>query len=593
MLTNQNEMNTMDNQRKQKLSFFRKPVHISASILQWLPVALILTVSVIAFSNSFSGQFVLDDGNNIYLNPSIQSIGDSFSPPESVNIFRRQAVNFTLALNYAISGHQVWSYHAFNLLFHILAALTLYGVVRQAFQSKPLAKRYGASAPWLASFTATLWAAHPLQTQSVTYIIQRCESLAGMCVLAIVYFSIKSMKSQKPWPWRTGAFTFFLLGIWVKESIFLGPLLTLFYDRTFISGNLRTGLRENKSLYMGFAVCLLIFGLNILAFLGSDATQLGHSPLTYALAQPEVIVRYLKLAVWPTDLMLSYHWLPTSIGKALPYLLFITPPILVSIYLAAIKNRYGFFLCWFWITLAPTSSFFPINDLIFEQRMYLPLAGLIGFAIMAGYDCLGWLKEKTGQNMFSLGIIMWAFVITACIIRTYDRNTDYTKGELYMWQDVLTKQPDNIKALSLVGKGLAQLNRSSEALTYYHKALEMNPDSFVIHNDLAILYDSLGDQDQAETHLRKMISINPSIPLPYLSLAKMMMQQREIPEAVLLLEKAVELNSDLVTVHAQLAQIYVQSGQLSEAVPHLEAYLAKNPDNTKAKQMLQAIQARQ
>lgn len=75
----------------------------------------------------------MDDGNNIYQNSSINNFWDSFTPPETVNIFRRQAVNVTLAVNYAISRHEVWSYHLFNLCFHLLAALALFGIVKQIF----------------------------------------------------------------------------------------------------------------------------------------------------------------------------------------------------------------------------------------------------------------------------------------------------------------------------------------------------------------------------------------------------------------------------------------------------------------------------
>lgn len=290
--------------------------------------------------------------------------------------------------------------------------------------------------------------------------------------------------------------------------------------------------------------------------------------------------------------MLSYNWQPSSLSKALPFLVLILMLLGGSIWLAVKRNRYGFFLCWFWITLAPTSSIFPINDLIFEQRMYLPLAGLVGAAVMAAYDGMIWLHKKTERNVAVLGITAWGVIVMASVAGTLNRNSDYAQGELYMWQDVLSKQPENLKALSLVGKGLAQLGKTQAALEYYNKALTIDPDNFLAHNDLANLYTSLGDIDMAETHLREMIRISPKVPLPYLVLAKLMIQQREILEAILLMEKAVEYNPKLFNIRAQLAQIYFKTGQLDKATPHLKAYLAEHPDNGQAQKMLQTIKAR-
>lgn len=249
---------------------------VSKPFLRYLPVAIIIFAVVAAYSNSFNGQFVMDDGNNIYQNSSINNFWDSFTPPETVNIFRRQAVNVTLAVNYAISRHEVWSYHLFNLCFHLLAALALFGIVKQIFLLQ--GEKYRKHSPLLAAFTASIWATHPIQTQSVTYIIQRCESLSGLCVLLILLLSIHSMKASSPWPWRIGAMAAFLIGIFVKESIFIAPILVLFFDSTLVSGKLTQAIKKHRALYAIFAVCLIIQALNIASYVGSDSTSQIFSP---------------------------------------------------------------------------------------------------------------------------------------------------------------------------------------------------------------------------------------------------------------------------------------------------------------------------
>lgn len=554
-----------------------------------LPFVIITVATIVAYANSMEGGFVLDDGNCIYQNPSIKNFGDSFFPPETVNIFRRQLVNVTLAINYAISGHDVWSYHLFNLIIHLVSALCLFSIISKILASKQIPNHYAQKADWIAMAAATLWAVHPLNTQAVTYIIQRCESMMGMLVLISMYLAIRSMNSKSPNIWLAGALTACVAGVWVKEAIFIAPILVIFYDRYFVSDSISHGIKSHRFLYAGYAVCITILALNLMGYTTSTQTSQKYSVFAYAISQPEVILHYLSLAVWPMNLVLDYQWPLSDISRALPYIAVVICMVAVSIWLALRKNVYGFFLGWFWITLAPSSSLFPINDLAFEQRMYLPLAGLAGAMAIGLSDISRLVKDKFKINTDYPIVGLWVVAVIGCTALTIERNEDYIKGELYMWQDVMRKRPENTKALSLIGKGLAQQGKYNEAFSYYEKALEIDPDGFALHNDLSIIFHTLGDNDKAEYHLRQMIRIAPEVPLPYLKLAQMMLSMRETAEATLLLEKAVELNPSLLPVRARLAQIYYQNGQWAKAIPHLEAYLAENPDNTNAQKMLNAI----
>ena len=144
---------------------------------------LIITAGICAYHNSFHGPFILDDGVSILENPQIRHlwpIWKALSPSAKSLVGGRPIVNFSLALNYALGGLNVWGYHAFNLTIHILAALTLFGVVRRTFLGPVLWARFGTSGEWIALALAVLWTVHPLQTEAVTYISQRCESLMGL-----------------------------------------------------------------------------------------------------------------------------------------------------------------------------------------------------------------------------------------------------------------------------------------------------------------------------------------------------------------------------------------------------------------------------
>lgn len=117
----------------------------------------------------------------------------------------RPLITFTFAANYAISGLQVWSYHAVNLLIHVLAALTLFGIVRRTLQGASLRARFGDVSQGLALAVALLWLVHPLQTESVTYVIQRAESLVGLWYLLTLYGAIRCWRGPRSDAMRVAA----------------------------------------------------------------------------------------------------------------------------------------------------------------------------------------------------------------------------------------------------------------------------------------------------------------------------------------------------------------------------------------------------
>ena len=139
-----------------------------------------------AYHNTFHVPFLLDDFDAIGKNRTIRSFATAFFPPTNsgATVSGRPLLNFSLAINYHLGGTAVFGYHLGNILIHVLAGLTLFGVIRRTLKLPGLQDRFGAHATPLAWFAALLWAVHPLQTESVTYIIQRAESLVWKAVLA-------------------------------------------------------------------------------------------------------------------------------------------------------------------------------------------------------------------------------------------------------------------------------------------------------------------------------------------------------------------------------------------------------------------------
>ena len=151
---------------------------------------------VAVHANGLTGPFVFDDQGSIIDNDSIRVLGQPlawFSAPAGAGVAGRPCANFTLALNYAVSGLDPWSYHALNVALHALSALALYGIVRRTLQRMPQFARGPAGGSRLALAVAAIWAAHPLATAAVDYVSQRTELLAALCQLLRLYGFIRSL----------------------------------------------------------------------------------------------------------------------------------------------------------------------------------------------------------------------------------------------------------------------------------------------------------------------------------------------------------------------------------------------------------------
>src|SRR5688572_22685515 len=162
----------------------------------WWCLALIVVAALAAYHNSFNGPFVFDDASSIVTNPTIRRLwplSETLAgPTTNVTAQGRPLLNLSLALNHAISGTEVRGYHALNFLIHSFAGLTLFGLVRRTLLERhpvgqPTANRFPRNPTWVALAISVLWTVHPLQTESVTYIIQRAESLVGLFYLLTFY----------------------------------------------------------------------------------------------------------------------------------------------------------------------------------------------------------------------------------------------------------------------------------------------------------------------------------------------------------------------------------------------------------------------
>jgi protein O-mannosyl-transferase len=474
-----------------------------------LACGLIAVAVLASYYDSLSGAFVFDDYGSIIENPTIRQlwpISRPLSPPPgNLTVSGRPLLNLSFALNYAFGGTAVWGYHAINLLIHLFAGWALLGIVRRTLLQPALRRRYGASALPLATAVAVLWVVHPLQTEAVTYIAQRAESLMGLFYLLTLYCFIRATESRAV-PWGLLSVAACLCGMATKEVMATAPLMALLYDRTFVAGTFREGLRRRWRLYAGLGGTWLLLGW--LVATGGDLASgsAGFSSTvnwrSYGLTQFRALVLYLKLSVWPHPLVLDYGG-PVLIGsvvKALPYMAMILPLLAGTAISVKRWPAVGFAGCWFFGILALTSSVFPLSDTMFEHRMYLPLAAVIVLAVVAVHAWAGrW------------SVVVFVPLAVVCIFLSARRNQDY-RSEPAIWSDTIAKRPGNARAYNNLGNGLVHLGRVDEAIADFRTAIQISPDYFLPYNNLGAALVRTGRVNEGLEMYHKALRLMPNDP---------------------------------------------------------------------------------
>ncbi len=554
---------------------------------------------VLAYANTFQVPFIFDDQINIVENSSIRdlfSITQVLAPPFGVGVAGRPVVNFTMALNYAISGEDPWSYHLLNLLIHVSAALCLFGIVRRSLSSERLKEIYGDAATPLAFSCALLWALHPLQTQAVTYTIQRCESLMGLCFLLTFYLAIRGWESPIPRQWHLGAILSFLLGIGTKEVMVITPVLLFVYDLLLFHGDPKKAVKRSPLLYAGLSVGLLCLGLLVTAGgTASSGTGRGvYSAFEYLITQPEVILHYLRLTFWPYPLSLDYGWPVTKLQDAWPSIFVMAVLLVVSLW--ALVKRYpaGYLAAWFFASLAPT-SIHPLPDLAFEHRMYLASASLVVMAVIGIYRLLGLISRHflAGNGLTSPFLSKGSlYLLILCslslMFQTYVRNLDY-QTELSIWADTVEKRPQNIRAQSNVGLAYLRLGSLPNAEKYLREALAIDPNYVPANSNIGIVLNLQGRYAEAARHFQKVLTIKPLSPDGYANLGAALLLSGKPLDAVTHFTEALRLTPGHVKAHYGIGMALRQLGRETEAVSHFQESLRLNPNFAPAKEIMEKL----
>jgi len=551
----------------------------------WAAVGLLVVAVCAAYANSFRSPFIFDDVPSIVENQSIRHLGSSrvlAAPPDAITTAGRPVVNLSLAINYAIGGLAVEGYHVVNLALHILAALALFALVRRTLLLPTLSTQLGTASTGLALTVALLWAVHPLQTESVTYIVQRAEAIVGLFYLLTLYCVLRGATAARGSAWYVAAVGTCVVGMASKEVMVSAPLVALLFDRTFIAGSFRESLRRRWGLWLALAASWALLGL--LHHLsrnrgGSAGFGLGMTAWAYARTQFGCIVHYLRLTFWPSPLVLDYGYpIARKAAEIVPYAMAVF--VLVGATVAGLvwRPKWGFLGAWFLAILAPSSSFVPLpGQTEAEHRMYLPLAAVVALVVLLAYRTARRLGIRSRRAPAAL-----AFAIAAALgFATHQRNKDY-QSELAIWEGAVRNCPLNDRAYQNRGNTRWTKGELEAAIKDNEQCIALNPRNAKCYIGLGNALSDLGRYDEAFRAYDTVLKLRPDLSDGYNGRGRIFGYKGQVDAAIREFNKAAELDPEFAQVFYNRATAYDAKGNFDAAIDSYDRVIRLRPDHAKA-----------
>jgi protein O-mannosyl-transferase len=559
-------------------------------------VPLLVLAGLCAYANCVSKTFVFDDDAWIVDHANLDH------PTEYLDSIKgRLLLGLTNLALHNTGRNNPLAHHVLNVLIHLAATLTLYALIRRSLLSPRFKGRFVGRAEYLAFGAALLWMLHPLQVQCVTYVIQRCESMAGLFYLLILYalvrgnavgaepFAAVHPNENEPhgcWRWlelrRAGWYTLAVvslaLGFLSKEIMVTAPAAVLLYDRVFLTRSIRLMVRRRWAFYLFFILTWAGFTAWHLYRASGSEGGIGFgiekvTPRQYALTQPGVLLYYLRLSVWPTGMSIDYQSWPWShtLTEAMPEIAIVGGLLLLTLILLFWRPAAGFVCMWFFLILAPTSSILPIVDAVFEHRMYLSLASVTIWAVLLG----DWILRNARLDF--LRPYALAAAAMALGVLTFLRNEEY-RSRAAVWEKAVQRMPNSVRAKANLGQGLMVDERYEEVPPVLLGALALTEHDPTSLTNLAATYEQLGDFPAAADCYRRLRDFYSKDAKNWRMYGAGLLTLGKWEEAEENFREAIRLEPDVVDAHYGLAAALMEMGREDQMMVAIRVASAINPD---------------
>ncbi|MCK5514079.1 MAG: tetratricopeptide repeat protein, partial [Deltaproteobacteria bacterium] len=505
-------------QKKSKKPSIPEPPGIKLHKLHLINVCLLILVGTILYFNTLNAPFLFDDIRNI-LESSWVKTPENFLNHyfEDEGFYKHRIIPYgTFALNWHFNRDSSLGYHIVNLAIHILNSLLVYLITLKLLSIKVNNLNKG-SFPFLnvnirderdrvllSLAVALLFISHPIQTNAVIYIVQRIEAIMAFFYLLCFYLFIKAVHLPRWGPKKailyTGIFGAFIMALYSKEVARSLPLLMIVYYGIF-------GLKRRKiSLIRGMLLLLSagsIMGLSAYILYSSGfhssfphwsgphlGFRWGIKENLYT--QANVIMEYIKLLVLPLPGKLNIdHDFPLykSIFQFPTYLSVLT--IIALNLFALLKAKkfplFCFCILWWFITLIPSSSIWPIWDIMVEYRTYLPGFAFYLFLVLSIHQVFFYLADNRYRVISKHIRLIEGTLLTLLVLSylwgTYERSFVW-RDPISLWMDSSKKSPHKARPHNNLGMAYFKKGRLDEAIAQYEQTLAISPNYAKAHNNL-------------------------------------------------------------------------------------------------------------
>ena len=548
-----------------------------------LLVLLPLLVSSLYFP-ALHGPFVFDDTNNIEQYPAVHMKKLSFPALKKAALRPRPVAMLSFALDYYLHGLSPFWFRITNLLIHICTAMVLYVVlsitINLLFDKNEVPKYR-----WIPLISTILWAIHPIQVQSVTYIVQRMNTLAGLFLLLSLLSYIRSRLLKSNTQKALLAFSCLLSGLLAlgsKPNAAVLPILIILYEWIFLQKSSWKWIGRYLPLLLGTLVVLLALSWYFLdgaplAKLNSWYAKNDFTPTQRVMTEFRVVILYLSLMAFPHparlnidhDILLSTSL--TAPSSTVLSLAVIISLLLVGIFTARKLPMLAFGILWFFINLVIESTVIPL-DFIFEHRNYIPSMMLIPGIV---FCLMRFLKRDTVIIILTVLLTLWS-------TWTYDRNSVWKSG-IALWQDSAEKSPNKPRPHESLAYYLEKEGRDSEALQHYVRVAELTPNNPTAWNNVGNLYMKTGQFHAALTSYSTALKLRPNYKDAHNNIGNALSRLRQFDEAVTHYEKTLQLDPNFAKVHTNLANSLAGLGKVEEAMQHYDRAIELAGNNMEAR----------
>jgi tetratricopeptide (TPR) repeat protein len=562
-------------------------------------IVTIFIIVIAIYSNTLNASWHFDDETNILTNKPLhlkelnwQNIKKTFfASYDNVGKIYRPIACFSFALNYYFCKDNIFGYHIVNLSIHLIASIFLFLFIYHSLNLPLLKAKYGPNSYFIALLTTVLWSINPIQTQAITYIVQRMASMAGMFYIISMYFYLKARICKLNALKVTFYFFCFIAGILAfgtKENTVMLPFSIFFFDLFIIQGLTKENIKKNSLTFfililIPVALALILKGPSILStkHLFSAYEHRSFTMFERFLTEPRIILFYITLLLYPMPGRLCItHDIPISHN-------FINPPttiiaiftILIILGLAIMKSKkwpfISYCIIFFFINHLIESSILPL-ELIFEHRNYIP--SMLFFAPIAIILLVATQHLSNKKNM---QIVVPLFIILILVGQghsSFMRNFIW-KTEETLWMDAIDKNPKLPRPYHNLGRHYGNVGYKEKEIALYQHALTLERGVNAIshhmtHYNLALAYIEINQQEKAIENFKKAIEIAPGFYNAYNNLGVLMIKQGKYDEAFNNFIKALSYDNNNARAHTNLGFVLLKKGRLEEALIESKKALA-------------------